>query len=51
MQPSGDEIVQKARKRCGHCNRNMLLPYGVVLLVVTTQLNKSINSLKYNAKE
>ena len=22
-----DEIIQKNAKRCGHCNRNTLLPY------------------------
>ena len=22
-----DEIIQKYNKRCGHCNRNTLLPY------------------------
>ena len=24
---SEDEILQKYGKRCGHCNRNTLLPY------------------------
>ena len=24
---SEDQIIEKYAKRCGHCNRNMLLPY------------------------
>ena len=27
MQLSEDEVIQKYAKRCGHCNRNTLLPY------------------------
>ena len=27
MELSEDEIIQKYGKRCGHCNRNTLLPY------------------------
>ena len=27
MNLSEDEIIQKFAKRCGHCNRNTLLPY------------------------
>ena len=27
MQLSQDESIQKYAKRCGHCNRNTLLPY------------------------
>ena len=27
MELTEDEIIQKNTKRCGHCNRNTLLPY------------------------
>ena len=27
MELNEDEIIQKNGKRCGHCNRNTLLPY------------------------
>ena len=27
MELTEDEIIQKYGKRCGHCNRNTLLPY------------------------
>ena len=27
MSVSEDQIVEKYGKRCGHCNRNTLLPY------------------------
>ena len=27
MELTGDEIIQKHGKRCGHCNRITLLPY------------------------
>ena len=27
MNSSENEIIQKYGKRCGHCNRNTLLPY------------------------
>ena len=27
MELTEDEIIQKYAKRCGHCNRNTLLPY------------------------
>ena len=27
MELSEDEIIQKHGKKCGHCNRNTLLPY------------------------
>ena len=27
MELTEDEIIQKNGKRCGHCNRNTLLPY------------------------
>ena len=27
MELSEDEIIQKYGKKCGHCNRNTLLPY------------------------
>ena len=27
MNLSEDEIIEKYAKRCGHCNRNTLLPY------------------------
>ena len=27
MNLSEDEIIEKYGKKCGHCNRNMLLPY------------------------
>ena len=27
MDPTEDENIQKFAKRCGHCNRNTLLPY------------------------
>ena len=27
MNLSEDEIIEKYRKHCGHCNRNTLLPY------------------------
>ena len=27
MELTEDEIIQKHGKRCGHCNRNTLLPY------------------------
>ena len=27
MELTEDEIKQKDRKRCGHCNRNSLVPY------------------------
>ena len=27
MELTEDEIIQKYSKRCGHCNRNKLLPY------------------------
>ena len=27
MELTEDEIIQKCGKRCGHCNRNTLLPY------------------------
>ena len=27
MELTEDEIIQKYAKNCGHCNRNMLLPY------------------------
>ena len=28
MDLTEDEIIQKHGERCGHCNRNTLLPYG-----------------------
>ena len=27
MELTEDEVIQKYSKRCGHCNRNTLLPY------------------------
>ena len=27
MELNEDQIIEKYGKRCGHCNRNMLLPY------------------------
>ena len=27
MELTDDEIIQKYAENCGHCNRNMLLPY------------------------
>ena len=39
MELPEDEIFEKYGKRCGHCNRNILLPYEYeffVLYVVTT---------------
>ena len=27
MELTEDEIIEKYAKRCGHCNRNTLLPY------------------------
>ena len=27
MELTEDEIIQNYAKRCGHCNRNILLPY------------------------
>ena len=63
MNLSEDEIIQKYGKRCGHCNRNTLLPYEyewscfacnyVVskrkheLSRIQRKKNKFINRLKY----
>ena len=49
-----DEITQKNGKRCGHCNRNSLLPYEYEWTCFSCGYNvnkrKKTNSLKYKKK-
>ena len=63
MESSEDEIIKKYAKRCGHCNRNTLLPYEYEFTCVACGYNivkqklqlskiqrkkiKFINRLKY----
>ena len=45
MNLSEDEIIQKYAKRCGHCNRNTLLPYEYQFTCVSGGLN--VNKRKH----
>ena len=39
MELTEDEIIQKYAKRCGHCNRNILLPYECEFTCVSCNYN------------
>ena len=45
MNLSEDEIIQKYAKRCGHCNRNTLLPYEYELTCFSCGFN--VNKRKH----
>ena len=47
MKLSEDEIIQKYAKNCGHCNRNMLLPYEYEFTCISCgyNVNKRKNEL------
>ena len=45
MELTEDEIIQKYGKRCGHCNRNTLLPYEYVFSCFSCGFN--INKRKH----
>ena len=47
MELTEDEILQKYAKRCGHCNRNTLLPYEYEFTCITCgyNVNKRKNEL------
>ena len=41
MELTGDEIIQKYGKNCGHCNRNTSLPYEYKLTCFSCGFNVS----------
>ena len=47
MQLSEDQIIEKCGKRCGHCNRNTLLPneYEFTCIVCGYSVNKRKHEL------
>ena len=45
MQLTEDEIIQKYAKRCGHCNRNTVLPYEYEVISVSCGYN--VNKRKH----
>ena len=53
MELTEDEIIEKYVKRCGHCNRNALLPYEyeITCIVCGYDVNKRIHELSKIQKE
>ena len=51
MELTEDEILQKYGKKCGHCNRNTLLPYEYEFTCISCGFNVNTNSLKFNVKK
>ena len=45
MELTADEIIQKHGKRCGHCNRNTLLPYENEIICFSCGFN--VNKRKH----
>ena len=45
MESTEDEIIQKYRKNCGHCNRNTFLPYEYEFTCVSCGYN--VNKRKH----
>ena len=47
MELNEDQIIEKHAKRCGHCNRNTLLPYEYEFTCITWgyNVNKRENEL------
>ena len=54
MELTGDEIIEKYGKSCGHCNRNTLLPneFDFTCIVCGYNVtNESMSSQKYKEKK
>ena len=52
MELTENEIIQKYAKRCGHCNRNTLLPFEYEFTFNEFFFNKNIKSYsRYTNKE
>ena len=49
MEMTEDQIIEKYAKRCGHCNRNTLLPYEHEFTCIACGYN--LSKRKYELSE